>query len=186
VTGCRLQKKRGRSLKADSCALKAGFTLIELLVYTAIMLLVIGTVGSMLLAIGRGSNAISAEQSLEQASDAMDRILRDTRSARSIDTANSTFGSTPGTLMLSTTDASNNALTEQFYLTGSSIHVKENGIDAGALTPGGARVTNLVFRHIATSLSEAVKVELTIESGSGSSYRSKKFYGTAVVRGSYQ
>lgn len=174
------------SLRATGCRLQAGFTLIEMLIYAGILVIIMAVVVSTLLALSRSYRTLSVAQQVESAAEvSLDRMLRETRSATSIDTAQSAFGTSTGKLTLNTTDSNGNATTIQFFLSGQTLRIKEAGVDVGPLTPTSTRVTNLTFRHITTAISHAVKVDMTIESGQDTSYRSKNFYGTAVLRGSY-
>lgn len=166
--------------------LHSGFSLIEMLVYTAILILIVAAVGSTILALSRVYRAITTEQIVEDAGQVtLERILRTTKDALSIDSAQSAFASTTGKLTLNTLDDDGNAQVVQFFLAGQTLRMKENGVDVGPLTPSEAHVTRLYLTSITTSVSKAVKVEMTIESGTSTTYRSKNFYGTAVLRGSY-
>lgn len=175
------------SLQAASYKLQAGFTLIELLVYTGILILIVAVVGSTLLALSRSYGAIISEQRVDQAAqDAMDRMVREIRRASSINAAASTFNATSSVLSLNSTDTSGNAETVKLYLVGTStIHLMLNGTDSGPLNPSGATVSALVFRSITTAESSAVKIEMTVSSGTSTSYRSRNFYETAALRGTY-
>jgi Tfp pilus assembly protein PilW len=164
----------------------SGASILEMLVYVGILVIIVAAVGSAVLALSRVYRSIVSEQQIEEGGQtALERILRETRGASSIDSVNSTFASTTGKLTLNTTDSSGSATTVQFYISGQSLRVKEMGSDIGPLVPSGAKVTRFYLYSISTSVSSAVKVELTVESGTSTSYRSKNFYGTAVLRGSY-
>ena len=157
-----------------------------MLIYAGILIIVMAVVVSTLLALSRSYRTLSAAQRVESAAESsLDRILREARAGESIDTAQSALATSPGQLTLNTTDEDGAPTTIQFFLSGQAIHVNEGGTYIGPLTPTSTRVTNLVFRRIPTAHSEAVKIEMTIESGEGPSYRSKIFYGTAVLRRSY-
>ena len=163
-----------------------GLTLIEILFYVAILAMLVLAVLQALIPLGRSFRTLSANTSINTTAQvALERMVREIRGGTSVDLANSTLGSSPGVLQLNTLDSGGNATTVQFYLSGTTLRLKEAGIDSGPLAPSSARVTSLIFRKITTSNSQAVKVEITVESGSGASYISKKFYTTAVLRGSY-
>lgn len=178
VTGDRLQPGRTRASR--------GVSLIEMLIYVGILVLVVAAVGSTILALSRVYRAIVSEQQIEEAGHiALERMVREIHGATSIDTAGSTFASTTGTLTLNTIDESQNASTVQFYLLGQTLRMKSGGVDIGPLISSETKITRLSFNSITTAHSSAVKIELTVESGTSTSYRSKNFYSTAVVRGSY-
>jgi hypothetical protein len=130
-------------------------------------------------------NLQSAEAINESAQSALERIVRDSRGATSIDTLKSSLGTSPGDLYLNTLDQDGATTSVEYFVTGQSIHIKEAGVDIGQITASNVRVTNLVFHRIAATSSVAVKIEMTLESGTSTHYLSKNFYSTAVLRGSY-
>src|SRR4051812_43277825 len=86
-----------------------GTSLLEMLVYVGILVIIVSAVGSTVLALSRVYRSIVSEQQIEEGGQtALERILRETRDASSIDAANSTFASTTGKLTLNTTDDSGN------------------------------------------------------------------------------
>ncbi len=171
-----------------------GYSLVETLIYIALLAIIVYALISALVIMTKAYRTTKASKSIENsAMFALDRMVREIRDAKSIDASHSVFGTTPGELYLNTTDTSGTALTDDFYVSGQILRLKQNGVDVGPLTLSGARVTNLVFRSISnaqpsdgTVVSTAVKIEMTIESGTGSSLKSRKFYEAAVLRGSYQ
>ena len=163
-----------------------GVSLIEILVYTGVLLLIVAAVGSTVVALSRVYQSMSAEQRIEEAAEvALERMLRETRRAKNLDIAQSSFDTAAGQLTLNTTDDGGAPLSMQLFLMDGSIHIKRTGVDIGPLTPASTRTTKLLFRSITTARSQAVKIEMAIESGTSTNYRSKSFYGTAVLRGSY-
>ena len=163
-----------------------GFTLIELLIYTGILILLVAVVGSTLLSLARTHRSIAAEQAIESAAIAsLERISRAARNASSVDVGGSVLNSSPGQLSLNTKGPSGTAEVVQFFLEDKSLHVREAGVDQGQLTPAAARVTNLIFRTIATGESTAVKIDMIIESGTSSAYHVRSFYDTSILRPSY-
>jgi len=150
-----------------------------------LVLLVAATIGTLLSLSSIYRNLRSLEAVNESAQSSLERIVRESRGATSIDTLQSTLGTSPGDLFLNTLDQNGATTTVEFFLTGKTIHIKEAGADIGPLTASNVLVTNLVFRRIATTTSQAVKVEMTLESGTSTNYVSKNFYSSAVLRGSY-
>ena len=180
------QKHVQHSPVADSSKLEVGFTLIELLVYTLLLVILVSVTADALYAFAMQWRHISAEEALEQAAEGtLGVLVRDIRGASSINTSASTFDVSPGVLSLSTTDASGTAETLLFSLSNGALHLYKNGVDAGALSPSSATITSLIFRKIATSNSSAIKIEEQVVSGTSTYARSRSFYETAVVRGSY-
>ncbi|MFA6536659.1 MAG: hypothetical protein WCT25_04510 [Candidatus Paceibacterota bacterium] len=175
-----------RVSKKGGVANEWGISLVEILIYVAVMTMFLILIVNAVQSFSKSYRSMHSAQNVElSAETALERLTREIRGATSVDTAQSTLGSSPGILFLNTTDDAGTALTVKFFLSGQVLHVSENGVDQGPLTSSAVRVTNLVFRSITATKSKAVKIELATESGSGSDYRSKSFYSTVVMRGSY-
>ena len=163
-----------------------GVTLIEMLVYTFILTLLVSVVIYTLITMNNLYRSIRSTAGIESAAHvAFERMSRELRGASSIDVSQSTFDSSPGQITLNTTDNSGATTTIQFFMTGQTPHIKEGGVDVGPLSLADVRVTSLVFRRITSAKSEAVKIEMIVESGEKGNYKSASFYSTAVLRGSY-
>ncbi|KKW13873.1 MAG: hypothetical protein UY54_C0026G0006 [Parcubacteria group bacterium GW2011_GWA2_50_10b] len=163
-----------------------GSTLIETVIYIFIFALLSGVMASALFSITRSYAIIESSVTLETTAEtALERIVRETRNSLSIDAVESVLGSSPGTLVLNTTDENGAAATLAFSLSGEAVRVKENGIDIGPLSSGKARVTRLLFTPVNTVNSSAVRIEMVVESGQDANYKSKIFHTSAVLRGSY-
>lgn len=179
-------KTTDKSSTAARCKSGKGFTLIELLIYTGILVMLVAVVGSMLLSLARTYRSVAAREAVESAGhDGLGRIVVETRRATSIDSGGSVLNASPGQLSLNTRDESGADEVVQFFLSGESLHVRESGIDKGPLSPASARITNLVFRSIATGESTGIKIEMTVESGTSTAYHARTFYDTAILRPSY-
>ncbi|PIQ66715.1 MAG: hypothetical protein COV07_00950 [Candidatus Vogelbacteria bacterium CG10_big_fil_rev_8_21_14_0_10_45_14] len=165
---------------------KKGFSLPEMLVYVAILSLLLIVIVSLLSGIASSQKRFRASKNIENAAIfGFDRIIREVRGAKSIETLGSSFGVNPGVLIVNTTDQIGSPKTVKFNQSSSNLEIWENGVLQGPITPKDARVTNLVFRNIATGNSQAVRVEMTIESGEGDAYKSENFYSTAILKDSY-
>ncbi|MCX6701944.1 MAG: prepilin-type N-terminal cleavage/methylation domain-containing protein [Candidatus Zambryskibacteria bacterium] len=163
-----------------------GFSLVEMLLYISILTVILTVIANALYSLNRSYRVIQSAEIIESSAiTSLDRMVREIRDASSVDNLQSTFNTSPGVLTLNTTDDSGANMTIQFFVSNQIVRVKENGVDIGPLTDFSTRVTNLVFRFITTAQSKALKIEMTIESGQGLNYKSKKFYSTAVLRGSY-
>jgi type II secretory pathway pseudopilin PulG len=156
-----------------------GFTLIETILYSAIIAVAsIYIIGSILI-LTKIFGDIRLRSSINiSARTAMERMIREIRSAESIDTA-SIFGSHPGYLKLNTLDNLGNPTSIEFFLGGTSLMVKEGTSQPESLTASNINVLNLVFRQISVATTtKAVKIELEISL--------EKFYDTAILRKSYK
>ena len=164
---------------------KKGFSLMEMLIYIAILVLIMIVVLNILFNIISSQKKFKSARSVENsAAYTLERINRELRNAQSIDTLNSTFGSNPGSLKLIGLDSNGNQRTVEFFVSSSTVHIKENGIDLGRLTQADGKVTNLVFTHITNTHSDSVRTVIRIESGTSTNYRSENFYSTTILRGS--
>lgn len=156
-----------------------------MLFYVALLSLALLAVIETLLIMVRSYGSLRSAQHIERdAGIVLERMLREARDAQDIDDAGSVFGSSPGELLLTTTDASGTARTVEFYVENGQVKLKEDGLLSGALTGTKTSVSALVFRKITTGRSKGVKIELHL-SGSGTPSREENFYGTAVLRDSY-
>ncbi len=155
--------------------MRRGFSTIELLVYLAIvataLTLIVGTALGLSRAYGGAANLARIER---DAVAILERITRETRAGASVDGAGSE-------LVLNMDDGG----TREFFVSDGALHMKENGVDQGALTGSTIAVSSFVVRPITTGRSEAVKIELALQSGSGTASTTKRFYATTILRNSY-
>lgn len=166
-----------------------GVSIVETLIYMAILVVIsLGLVQGMY-ALTTSYRNVRVYRSIESgAIQAMDRILRDTRSATSINTAQTSYNVSQGSLSLNTVDASGNSQIVRFFLstTTAQIMLEENGASLGPITPSDIAVDSLIFRSYATTTSTAVKVEMIISNSTTTPVEfSQNFYGTAILRGTY-
>lgn len=154
-----------------------GYTLLEIVIYVSILAVIaIMALGS-ILSVYKAFGKTKVERRLALNGDvAMERMLRDIRSATGTDVSASGFGANPGILKIGGT---------KFSLLGSVLRVAENGGAAQNLT-SDVDVSNLVFYRSVSANSEIIKIEMTLQAGTGIFQKSKNFYGSAVLRGIYQ
>ncbi len=111
---------------------------------------------------------------------AMETMVRSIRSSTSVDAAASTFGVSPGVLKLNSI---------KFYIAANTLEVQYGANTAQDLTSPDAKVTSLIFYRDFSSgagiSSDIIKIEMTLQSGTGQFLKSKNFYGSAVLRGEY-
>ena len=165
---------------------RAGFSLVEMMVYVALLTVILVAVVNMLLVMSRAYSFYKVSRRLQSSAVfALDRMVRDIRNSRNVDLSASALGVSPGVLTLNTTQATGTPETLQFYVSNDVLRLKQDSGDIGPLTIDGVTVRSLVFRHMNTGISQAVKIELTLGSGAGSFARSANFYATALLRDSY-
>ena len=178
---CNLSKLKGRKLKNSQ-----GLTILEAVIYVAILIvffvIVVQTMLVSATAFGKSrvKRALAAEGHI-----VMERVLHEIRFAGSIDDGTSVFGTHPGVLKLNTRkSASDDTLTTRMFdLSDDTMRITEGGGTSAALS-GSISITNLVFYKISGS-PPAVRVEMTAENSFKTLGDSRKFYGTAVLRGGY-
>lgn len=162
-----------------------GTTLIEMLVYIMIFTVLSIAVVNVLVTMMKSFSEVQAYRDLTEASTvSLERITREIKGATSVDTANSTFNSSPGILQLNTTDSGGSAKTVKFDISSNQLRLTENGTVTGFIVGGNISVTSLIFRNITTSKGNAIRIEMTIQNTRGRSV-SKDFYSTAVIKGAY-
>lgn len=165
---------------------KNGFSLVEMVVYIAILTLMSVYVVNSLTTLTRSYNDLRLAKNVNNsAAVALQRMVYEIRQASTVDSVNSTFGTSPGQLTLNTTDASGNATTAQFFVLNGVLRVKMGGVDQGPITQSNAVVTNLIFKQVQNSISKGIVITLGLQSSFGTKVRSETFYTTAVLRNIY-
>lgn len=165
---------------------KNGYSLMEMLIYLAIFtMLSILVINSLITVMTSFSTTRTNRDLLESGSTAIERISREIRQAKTVDTTNSTLGSSPGVLQLNSTDGSGNALLVKFMVSSGALNMYTGGTLKDNLLGQNITVNNLVFRRISTTNGEAVKIELTLQDNSSKTTKTANFYDTIILRGGY-
>ncbi|KKT29538.1 hypothetical protein A3G55_01390 [Candidatus Giovannonibacteria bacterium RIFCSPLOWO2_12_FULL_44_25] len=157
-----------------------GYTLLEIVVYVSILAVVAVLVVGSILSIYQAFAKTRVERRLALNGDvALETIIRDVRAAESFDAGISVFGTNPGVLQINIGGS-----TEKFSLSDVVLQIQKGG-PAENLTSSDVSVTNLIFYATSTDNSKMIRVEFTLEAGSGKFQKTKNFYGSAVMRGAY-
>lgn len=160
-----------------------GFSLLEMLIYIAILIIMLTVIMNIIISIMSTGRIIKSLRNIENSAlISLERITREVRQAESVNTSSSILNSALGKLVLDGSDADGNPRTAEFYLSSGVLMFSENGIEIGALSPTGAKITGLLFEHFSGLNSEGIRTTITTESGTSTHYRSEKFYSTAVLR----
>lgn len=160
---------------------KTGFSLIESLIYIAIITIMAVLVVNILLSSAKSYNNLRISRNINNSAlTSLERMMREIKASDDIDTSNSVFDVSPGKLIIK-----NATTTLEFYLDGNVLRIKENGINAGALTHNEVSVDNLVFFATDNGTSKGVKIEITLSSSYQNFSKTKKFYSFGVLRNSY-
>lgn len=155
----------------------------EMLVYVSILVLILVVIISITVSVIRSHRAVKSSKSIENTAIlSLERISREIRLADNIDTLSSTLGSSPGKLVLESLDESGNPRTIEIYASSGSILIEENDVVLGTISQEDARVTNLVFRLLTNLAARGIRTEMTVESGTSTYYKTKKFYSSTSLR----
>ena len=154
-----------------------GYSLIETLIYIFILVIIIMAVIGLVIAMIRAIDTFRVEREINHGAQvALERIVREIRSADSIDLAGSVFNTNPGQLKLVKVGTNYN-----FSVSNNSLILVENSGSAISLLPTEVIVPSLIFRHIIGSASDSVRIELTL-SHNADQNREEIFYTTASLR----
>lgn len=163
-----------------------GVTLVEAVLYLTLLIFVLGVVINMLMTINGSYREIRLNREIEiSGTITMESLLREIRNASSIDTGNSQFDINPSKITLVGIDEYSNSYTKTYDVLDGVFRVSKNGGAPETLTSSLGSINSFVLKRLATSTSEAVRIELEIIGTLGSLSKTEKFYGFAVLRGSY-
>ena len=166
---------------------KNGFSIIEIMVYLAIFTaLSVLVINSFIVILSSFNTTNMNRKLLESGTVSMERISREIRQAKNIDIVNSILDTSPGTLQLNSTDSGGNSMIIKLINENGSLNLYKNNTLQGNLLGANLSITNLIFRRIATTQSEAVKIEMTLRYSLGHKTKSENFYDTVVLRGGYK
>lgn len=155
----------------------------ELIIYMALLVALTVIIVTMLVRISHSKDRLVAAQRLANSSlISLDRMTREIRSASSVNTGSSILGSSPGKLVLNNVDDTGAAHTVEFSIASSTLRIKEDNVDKGPLTESGVSVTSLTFDRSASSTDLAVRIRMTLESGTSTAYKTENFYTTVILR----
>ena len=116
-----------------------GYSILEVLIYAAILAVISALSVGSILSVYKGFSAAAVDGNISRNGElALDRIVRDIRSASSTDTGVSVFGIHPGILQLGTNPI-------KYSLLDATLVRQEGGGSAQNITSPSARITNLTF-----------------------------------------
>ncbi len=160
-----------------------GYSLVEMLIYVAILSLISIVIINMLLSFTKSYRVVTALRLAEHSGiDSIERVTRDIRGATTVDSANSTLGTSPGVLTLNSTVNGTPTITK-YYVQNGILEIDVNGSYFGPLTLSSASTTNLIFRKLTSGNSTAVKVDMTVQALVGGVLRTKNYHSTIILRG---
>lgn len=166
----------------------SGYSLIEVVIYTAILAsLTIFVANTVLLSFSSLKNARINRKINLSAETALERLIRESRLARSVDNTLSVLGSNPSTLVLESVASAVDATpsSKSFFISGGRLAFQKNGGEIKFLTAPNIYVSSFLVSKTESLHSEAVKINLILESSESASPVSRSFYISAVLRGGY-
>ncbi len=163
-----------------------GYSLIEAIVYLAIFgTLSVLVINSFIVVLNSFNRSRINSNLAESGASAIERMSREIRQAKNIDTTNSVLNSSFGTLQLNSTDSSNVAKIEKFNVSNGDLNLYENDVLIGNLLGQKVDITSFIVRRITTVEGEAVKIEMTLQNTGSTTITTVNFYNTIILRGSY-
>lgn len=165
---------------------KRGITLIEVVVYTALLAFLTVLVIRASLSMYDTYVYVKVLSDINNSATlSMERMGREIRDAESIDVGLSTFESNPGVLVINTTNGESSESVSFFIDASSRLVIQREGEEPSPLTESQLEISNLVFRHIITDHSEAVKIELSVQNTVKGEVIERNYYNTIILKGSY-
>ncbi|MES2213964.1 MAG: hypothetical protein V4465_01030 [Patescibacteria group bacterium] len=165
--------------------MKRGYSIIEMVLYVATLVFMLVVMMNVLRSIIVLERQLASSRAIENsAAFGIERLVREIRQAKSVNVGSSTLDVNPGRLVLNSTDSSGAAETVEFFVQNGVMRLKINGSDRGALTESKTTLSRLVFSRMATSTTEAIRTQITLESGTSTTYKTANFYSTTLLRGS--
>lgn len=166
--------------------LSKGIVLIETVLYIVLLAVVMGVIVQMLLSLSGVYKNIKLTRELESSGAiVMETILREVRNASSVTVAQSVFNSDNGKLALVGINEAGDPYEVAFDLNNNLVRIAMDSGTAVALSARSATTSALRFSYVSNTNSEAVRVEITMTGNVQGVTKTEKFYGFAVLRGSY-
>jgi hypothetical protein len=162
--------------------LTKGYSLVELVIYVAILSIISLLIISTVLSFTSGYRSILALRIVDHSAvDIMERITRDIRSAKQVDSINSVFGTNSGVLIITSTINGSDAI-EKFYLQNDVVKLDINGNYFGPLSISNSIINSLVFTKMDSGISTAIKIDLTVSAVVGTVTESETYHSTVILK----
>ncbi|MES2314661.1 MAG: hypothetical protein V4524_01860 [Patescibacteria group bacterium] len=162
-----------------------GFTLLETIIYAAGLILLLGAMLTLLFTTYNWYRNATIGSRVDQVGTTLaDRIERDIRTGQSIDTTNTAFATSSGTLSLNALVNSSN-IVKRYALTSGRISYQENSGALQYLSPTDITVTRFYLKDILTGVSEAVKFNIDITYSTKTGTTTRTYSDVSIMRNSY-
>ena len=159
-----------------------GFSLIEVLIYLAVTTLVslagVLTYLSLNTVLVRNATERAVNHSAQVA---LERIGHEMKSASGVNTAQSTFNTSPGELTLTY-----GTTTANFEVVGNTLMLTMNGVQIGKLTGDSVVVRDFTVHRFIGTTTELIRVGLTLSGNTKFASTTRTYYTSAVLRGTYE
>jgi hypothetical protein len=163
-----------------------GSSLLETVIYSALLAILTITTVAGLLTLNNSLQSIVLGRIVDDASqEVMEKIIREIRFADSVNTIESALSVNPSVLVLNSTDTGGSHVKVEFSINSGTLEFKRDGVLVGPLTPVQVTIDEILFDHIITPESEAVKVSLVLQASRATVFIEKTFNTTVLLRGSY-
>jgi type II secretory pathway pseudopilin PulG len=166
---------------------KSGFSIVEIIIYFGLLAVISTLVTTNIISLFKNYNIARSNQEIEyNAINIIDKLTRDVRDAKNINIADSSFAVAEGSVSLNIASTTNNTAsnTIKFYLNNNKVKYMKDGVDFGNISTNAVNVSNFKIYYISASSTEAIKVELTLDTVPhlNSTSISKNFYTTILLR----
>lgn len=159
----------------------SGFTLIEMLVYLSLLILISVVGVTTILSFNEVLSELRLKRMVtDTANVALERVVRESLSASSVNTGGSTLDGRFGVLALTTPD---DPLI--FSLSGGVLELIDGSNPPITLTDSEVTVTGFWVHHYLAGETEFIRVRIAVTASAGDMTVAETFYSGVVLRGSY-
>ncbi len=159
-----------------------GYTLIETLVYIGVFVLVAMALVVTFLSFDTVFLRNNTERIvINEAQTSLEYIAQAIRQADSVNTGLSTFDNPSGVLVLN-----EGATSTRIYMSGGAVMLEVEGTSVGPLTSDAVTVDAITFNHYVGTITDLVRVSLTLSAQNKAASTTRTFYTSGVLRGSYE
>lgn len=164
---------------------KKGFSLVEALIYASILIMIVFFTVESLIGLLKSHARANLSKSVEySAQSAMDQIMGEIKNASAINSGASIFDTNPGVLSITNTRSTPSYTIVFSLLNGKIVYSKDSGASV-ALTASDVAAQSLSFSLASSTVSKAIKINLTITGTSSNYVKNINLEDFGVLRGSY-
>lgn len=165
-----------------------GITFIEVVIYIAVLaILSVLAVSTILGMVSLFTKAKMLRRVTLDGETALESMTREVRMASAINDAGSVFNATSSKLALATVKSPTDPTpsSKAFFVSSGRVALQADGGLVNYLVSPSATTTFFSVAKIVTPHTQAVKIVLTVQVGSGANLLARNFYSTIVLRQSY-